>query len=254
MSLELQDFPEDNPWAAIKDGNYVLETEKDAAKHEQYQFHTDLPPQPFQGNPEAPIWILMLNPGYSEKTDQYPVSDADYYKKHDDRRKAMLAQLTFSPPKEKNHWHYVLDNEDRNYSKNWFKEHFFKDMGIDENNVDKNIFILQACGYVSEKFNGDLNKMTKSFPHMEYAQKLARWGLNHGKIIVIARSCTYWQNVLEIEKKSQEIQKNVYFLSSNMNIVFSSNNILNWAKEQSNVPREQNKKESVEKLKEIIKE
>ena len=107
MCDELNFENDPNPWAAIKDGNYVLENEKDAAKHEQYQFHTDLPPQPFQGNPEAPIWILMLNPGYSEKTDQYPVSDADYYKKHDDRRKAMLAQLTFSPPKEKNHWHYA---------------------------------------------------------------------------------------------------------------------------------------------------
>ena len=231
MCDELNFENDPNPWAAIKDGNYVLENEKDAAKHEQYQFHTDLPPQPFQGNPEAPIWILMLNPGYSEKTDQYPVSDADYYKKHDDRRKAMLAQLTFSPPKEKNHWHYVLDNEDRNYSKNWFKEHFFKDMGIDENNVDKNIFILQACGYASEKFNGNLNKMTKSFPHMEYAQELARWGLKNGKKIVIARCKDYWLNVLEAEKYPENFN-NIYFFSSPRNISFSAGNIINWYESQ----------------------
>jgi hypothetical protein len=241
-----------NPWKKIKDKCYVLENEKEAAQNEQYQFHTDLPPQPFQGNPEAPIWFLALNPGYSEETAKYPVNDVAYYRSHSDRRRAMLGQLKFK--KKGKHRHYILDNEDVNYSKDWFKEHFFKDMGLDEKNVDDKIFILQAFGYASEKFNGNLNTMVKSFPHMVYAQKLARWGLNHGKIIVIARSCTYWQNVLEIEKKHQEIQKNVYFLSSNMNIVFSSNNILNWAKEQSNVPREQNKKESVEKLKEIIKE
>ena len=123
-----------NPWAAIKDGNYVLENEKEAAQNKQYKFHTDLPPQPFQGNPDAPIWILALNPGYSEKTDKDPVPDVWYYKNHEERRKAMLNQLKFK--KSGKHWHYVLDNEDGNYSKEWFKKHFFKDMGIDENNVE----------------------------------------------------------------------------------------------------------------------
>ena len=227
MSLELQDFPEDNPWAAIKDGYYVLENEKDAAKHEQYQFHTDLPPQPFQGNPDAPIWILALNPGYSEKTDKYPVPDAEYYKNHDERRKAMLDQLKFQ--KSGDHWHYVLDNEDGNYSKEWFKEHFIKkkDMGLDENNVDENIFILQAFGYASEKFNGNLNKMVESFPHMNFAQELARWGLKNGKKIVIARCKDYWLNVLETEKHPENFN-NIYFFSSPRNISFSAGNIINW--------------------------
>ena len=217
-----------NPWAAIKDGNYVLENEKDAAKHEQYQFHTDLPPQPFQGNPEAPIWILMLNPGYSEKTDQYPVSDADYYKKHDTRREAMLNQLTFASPAQTNHWHYVLDNSENNFSRKWFEDHFFnKDMGITADNVDNKIFILQACGYASEKFNGNLNTMVKSFPHMKFAQELARCGLKNGKKIVIARCKDYWLNVLEAEKHPENFN-NIYFLSSPQNISFSAGNIVNW--------------------------
>jgi hypothetical protein len=60
-------------------------------------------------------------------------------------------------------------------------------MGLTLENVDKKIFILQACGYASEKFNGDLKKMTTDFPHMKFAQELARWGLRNGKKIVIAR-------------------------------------------------------------------
>ena len=219
-----------NPWAAIKDGNYVLENEKDAAKHEQYQFHTDLPPQPFQGNPEAPIWVLSLNPGYSEKTDKYPVPDVEYYKNHEERKKAMLLQLTFSQPAENNHWHYVLDNEDGNYSKKWFMDHFIKnrDMGLDVGNIDKNIFILQAFGYASEKFNGNLNTMVKSVPHMTFAQELARWGLKNGKKIVIARCKDYWLDILRKSEYFSEKKENIYFLSSPQNISFSAENIVNW--------------------------
>ena len=87
---------------------------------------------------------------------------------------------------------------------------------------------------------------------MRFAQKLARWGLRHGKKIVIARSNEYWQNILKIDRKNKKIQQNVYFLSSYMNIVFTSNNILNWAKEQAGMPREQNKSESATELKKII--
>ena len=239
-----------NPWRKIREKLYILKNEQKSVNELSYMLHTELPPQPFQGNPDAPIWILALNPGYSEKTDKYPVPDVWYYKNHEERRKAMLNQLKFK--KSGKHWHYVLDNEDGNYSKEWFKKHFFKDMGIDENNVDKNIFILQALGYASESFNGDLNKITEAFPHMRFAQKLARWGLRHGKKIVIARSNEYWQNILKIDRKNKKIQQNVYFLSSYMNIVFTSNNILNWAKEQAGMPREQNKSESAAELKKII--
>lgn len=221
MCDELKIFLEKNPWEKIKDKCYVLENEKKAAPNEQYQFHTDLPPQPFQGNPEAPIWILMLNPCYSK-------DDKEYYEKETERKEAMLNQLSFTPPKEENHWHYVLDNSENNFSRKWFEDHFFnKGLGITADNVDNKIFILQAVGYASEKFNGNLNKMVESFPHMKFAQKLARWGLNHGKIIVIARCKDYWLNVLEAEKHPKNFN-NIYFFSSPQNISFSAGNIVNW--------------------------
>lgn len=251
MSDELEKFLKENtnPWKKIQEPYYILEDEKEAAQNKQYKIHTELPPQPFQGNPEAPIWVLSLNPGYSEKTDKYPVPDVEYYKNHEERKKAMLLQLTFSQPAENNHWHYVLDNEDGNYSKKWFMDHFIKnrDMGLDIGNIDKNIFILQAFGYASDTFNGNLNKMVKSFPHMVYAQNLARWGLAHDRKIVIARCKDYWLDILRKSEYFSEKKENIYFLSSPQNISFSAENIVNWNEYQ------QIKKKSADGLKKIIK-
>ena len=221
MCDELKNFLDKNrnPWHDIKSKNYILKDEKDAAGNEQYQFHTDLPPQPFQGNPKAPIWILMQNPCYSE-------DDEKYYGGDTDRCTAILNQLKFKKSGE--HWHYVLDNAKNNFSRKWFEDHFFnKDMSITADNVDDKIFILQAVGYASEKFNGNLNKMANDFPHMKFTQELARWGLNHGKIIVIARCKDYWLNILEAEKHPKNFN-NIYFFSSPQNISFSTGNIVNW--------------------------
>lgn len=250
MCDELKIFLEKNPWAAIKDGSYGLENEKDAAGNEQYQFHTDLPPQPFQGNPEAPIWILMLNPCYSK-------DDKEYYEKETERKEAMLNQLSFTPPKEENHWHYVLDNSEKNFSRKWFDERFIKnkDMGITADNVDDKIFILQACGYASEKFDSDLNKMTKSFPHMRFAQELARWGLRHGKTILIARSRKYWLEVLQSAMKEKNFS-DIYCFCSYLNLSFSSGNIISYERVKkgwnSKDEYRKFKQESAQELKKII--
>lgn len=249
MCEQLNSFLNDNPnlWAAIKDGDYVLKNEKEKA--ELYGFHIDLPPQPFQGNPEAPIWILMLNPCYSK-------DDKEYYETERKRKNAILNQLKFE--KNGNHWHYVLDNAKNNFSRDWFEKRFItnKDMGLTLENVDKKIFILQACGYASEKFNGDLKKMTTDFPHMKFAQELARWGLANGKTIVIARSKDYWQNVLNIEIKSENIRKNVYFLCSYLNLSFSSGNIISYEKYKCGWKSKKEycmfKQESAQELKNII--
>lgn len=52
---------------------FVLDSDKDIINEYQKKngangskrLHLELLPQPFQGNPRAPIWLLMLNPSYS---------------------------------------------------------------------------------------------------------------------------------------------------------------------------------------------
>jgi type I restriction-modification system DNA methylase subunit len=60
----------------LKNGLYALEEEQNAVyefnqNHKNHPLFTGLPPQSFQGNPKAPVWILMLNPCYSENDEKY---------------------------------------------------------------------------------------------------------------------------------------------------------------------------------------
>lgn len=82
---ELEDILKNNPWNvaeidawqatlnAGKSGEFILKADADViasynrkCKKEGDLIQTHLLPQPFIGNPEAPIWILTQNPGYSE--------------------------------------------------------------------------------------------------------------------------------------------------------------------------------------------
>ena len=62
-----------NPWLDLPlQQPYVLPQERDiitafnASASDKYQFHCELPPEPYLGNPEAEIVLLNLNPGFSE--------------------------------------------------------------------------------------------------------------------------------------------------------------------------------------------
>lgn len=54
--------------------NFALDSDRDLIKeyqnknkaNDEKRLHQELLPQPFQGNPNAPIWVLLLNPGYSD--------------------------------------------------------------------------------------------------------------------------------------------------------------------------------------------
>ena len=61
-----------NPWLDLPfEPPYVLPQEEEAVSlfnasaGETHQFHCELPPEPYLGNPEAKILLLNLNPGFS---------------------------------------------------------------------------------------------------------------------------------------------------------------------------------------------
>ena len=91
MDHELVDILDSNPWSematkirnaletnSLSMGRFVLpmderiisEFEADH-KGDETELRLNLPPQPFIGNPEAKIWIVQFNPGYSSIIDDY---------------------------------------------------------------------------------------------------------------------------------------------------------------------------------------
>ena len=52
-------------FALDSDAKSIAEYQEKNKTNERKRLHLELLPQPFQGDPRAPIWLLMLNPGYS---------------------------------------------------------------------------------------------------------------------------------------------------------------------------------------------
>ena len=55
-------LPDDKTWITEYDNKIQR-----GKRYEALHLRTSLIPQPFVGHPKAPIWILMLNPGYSSR-------------------------------------------------------------------------------------------------------------------------------------------------------------------------------------------
>jgi hypothetical protein len=103
METKKQDGAPMNPWEALKikkghsaDTEYVLAADKAlvskmaASVQEEQRLHLDLYPEPFTGNPAAPIYLLNLNPGYhaQDKADmalihQYALANLKHESKGD---------------------------------------------------------------------------------------------------------------------------------------------------------------------------
>ena len=63
-----------NPWHVLPDTSpFVLKQDKaiidqhNASANPPHQIHLEVMPEPFLGNPEAPVVLLNLNPGFATK-------------------------------------------------------------------------------------------------------------------------------------------------------------------------------------------
>ena len=241
----------------FKDGKYVLqgdfpEDKVDDKANKKYQFR--LPPQPFQGNPDADIWMLLANPGYAEGISKGLYGNDIAYldnnigvREIDDNRelrlKACKAQLRFE--KSGKYHNYVLNDEFKGgYSgTKWFLERFVGDTKLlcgeadkklfesvsnkeqlpEEywHKIDRRFFLLQIHGYASKSFDE-----SACFPHMEYNKALLRWGIEAGKVIVIARCSSYWQKVIE---SMDHDDAKIFVMLNNRNSHFTRNNLVRYA-------------------------
>jgi hypothetical protein len=70
--MEISELKRVNPWRAISQRPYILPGDEPAmeafgrkARKAEHQVDLNVFPEPFVGNPDAPIWLLNLNPGLS---------------------------------------------------------------------------------------------------------------------------------------------------------------------------------------------
>lgn len=257
MKTELEDMLKNNPWnkaeieawkAILKtgqSGEFILKEDVDIiasynrkCKNEGELIQTYLLPQPFIGNPEAPIWILTLNPGYCEidlydmlgkkeeikdwlEKEKVETESKESLKK---RQELLLKQLRF----EESRSFYVLDdcfNTLKEHAGNksfggyeWWKKHLLgtknsKLFCKGEKKMLSKFFALEFFPYHSRNFSKKLSKIEVA--HSKFWKELVSYALKRGKLLICRN-----------EKIIKEIQKFPDFEKNKDNVLrFSSQRI-----------------------------
>lgn len=262
----------ENPWNG--GGISVIENEL-RGEHNQliakYKLEVEkCPPQPYQGTPNAEIWVLLANPRYLAGKVGKDAGDDSVWSDLG-RRKTYEELLKFNKPKDGEYYNYILnDTFDGYYGRTWFidrfigenkllsskeeKEALFGKFGETQKvdacwSIDKRFFLLQAFAYASN----DCQEIPSPdvFKHMEFNQKLLRWALTHGKIVVIGRAAKYWNGI--IESVSERDESKIFVMLNPRNVSFSDGNIITYEAWKSMEKCRECGKEAAKKGFEVIK-
>ena len=182
-----------NPWKNLKadksdkyisniDRKNMPELEKKFVK--EYKLHLELLPEPFVGNPKASIYLLNLNPGFSEE-------NGEEHKKNKKLRECIFKNNNQNYKHQKYPFYWLDPDLKKTSGGNWWRKKIkqpLKEIGNDEL-VSKKIFCLEYFPYHSEKF-----KELKSIPieSKEYTFSLIEKAIKAEKIIIIMRAKKKW--------------------------------------------------------------
>jgi len=233
--IDVEMLKDENPWKElierIEENNYRPLDENYAFNHddlnllksisnEKCRIHLEILPSHYTGNIlDAKAVIFALNPGYDEKEEK----NGFYY--DPDINKIRIQHLKFDYK-----YFFPVDPKDRdkweNLSPYWY--HGLKPLWENEKDEDKvfkkvaqNVALLQLFPYHSKEWcDRFLNLDLKT---LEYTTKLARYCVQEGKIIIVARGEKHWFNLV----KDLKSYTNLYTLSNPRTPSISPNNIEN---------------------------
>ena len=180
---------------------------------DDYKFHFDLIPEPFQGRTDANIVLLALNPGYDDLDHHFHKVDQSYRKSVINCIKEIDQEFPF----------YLLNPEFKNspgYSY-WASDN----KGIlrnllhyqDAHKLSNNLLSIEYFPYKSLKFK-PLNQI---LPSQNFGFQLVRKAIKRKAIIIMLRSRELWYKAVpELINYPR-----VYYTKNARNVVLSSNNL-----------------------------
>lgn len=155
----------------------------DCCSHE-YFVHLEIVPEPYIGSPDAPIWLLNLNPGFHSDDLRHPESV----------KEAQLRNLEL-----RSGYFWFLDESfPETPGTNWWKKRLralCEDCGTDA--VSKNIFCVEYFPYHSKKFKRIPKRISKGpLQSQEYTADLVRAGIQEKKYFIRLRGKTLWSELV----------------------------------------------------------
>lgn len=190
-----------NPWTCLREKSpYVLECDQqqiDAFNntknlHDDHKIHHDLFPEPYLGDPEAPVVILSLNPGYSP----------DDVKAH--------TQSSFAQASRDNLLHnrmryplHLLDPELPSSGQKWWRRRFgalARHVGWES--VACNVFVAEYFPYHTRKYAHCHLRLSSQ----DYTFSLVRRALQRKAFIICFRHVPQWHlTIPELKTYSRSV-------------------------------------------------
>lgn len=204
-----------NPWINLpKQAPFLLESDKDqilafnekAKPIVKIQHH--IYPEPYIGNPSAPIILLNLNPGYADEDIEYYQTDFVF---------KMWRKNLFHEPME--YPFYILHpkfDQELGGTKWWRRKlrEIIEICGVKK--VANNLCCIEYFPYHSISYK----PLKATLDSQKYSFEMVRKAIRNQAIIVVMRSERYWVSAIP----ELESYKYLHRLNSKQNIAVSRNN------------------------------
>lgn len=185
--MKSNDMETPNPWIGLEDkAPYVLQGDSPAIQEynkkakANYYIHTELVPEPFFGNIEAPLVVLLLNPGFCED-DRASHANTTF------RARLFSAMQSGRGP------HFHLEEGAGGPGTNWWLRtagRLVRDLGREF--VAANLLAVQFFPYKSKQFSHGRLRL----PSQAYGFVLVENAMKRGALIVCARSKRLWTDAV----------------------------------------------------------
>lgn len=210
---------ENNPWKEISRGHFILARDEGAIKEfnaslkpsqrDTYQIHDNIFPEPFLGDPVAPIVLVNLNPGFDERD----------FKLHAEPnfQNTILANLrhqnleypfyllnpAFKETPGYKWWTRILGNLIKRFSAKL---------------ISQKILCVELFGYHSRKFYS--KEYLKNIKSQKYSVDLVTDAIGRGAVVIYMRQVKQWNEVvgdllISYQRKYEVINKQQPYITEN---------------------------------------
>ena len=212
-----------NPWSQLPStGEFVLSGDRESitAYNQQYgskqdvQLHPELLPEPFIGHPSAPVYLLSLNPGFSDE-------DRVLH-----RNAAFCRAVEGCLQHEERDWPFYYLNPDFADSPGakWWTgktRRLAEKVGMQA--LAQNLFCVELFPYHSRKYQRIPKRISPNglVPSSEYSLRLVRQAIAEEKRIVVMRARKHWK---ELVPELRGYERRIW-LNSAQNVCLSPGNM-----------------------------